>query len=231
MLQYVTERLQQVSSEPLGLVLALILGVVSAATSACCTLPALGLIVGYSGAEASDSRKSAAKSAIFFTLGIIVSLLFLGAVSGFVGQAAQSVLGRYWKIFAGVVAVFLGLASLKLLPFNLSLGRIGSAGNKLGRLGPVLAGLILGGIVALSSLPCNPGIFIVIGAAILQGAVLWASLLLAMFAVGFAIPLGGVILGISLGRVSLAAKGADTAIRWIAGLILIVVGFYFLITF
>jgi cytochrome c biogenesis protein CcdA len=69
------------------------------------------------------------------------------------------------------------------------------------------------------------------GAAILQGAVLWASLLLGMFAVGFAIPLGIVMLGVSLGKFSLAAKGADRTIRWIAGLILIVAGFYFLVTF
>ena len=231
MLQYVTERLQQVSSEPLGLVFALILGVVSAATSACCTLPALGLIVGYSGAQASDSHKAVVKSALFFTLGTIVSLMILGAISGFVGQVAQNALGRYWKVFAGVVAVFLGVASLKLLPFNLSLGRMDWARNRLGRLGSVLAGLLLGGVVAVCSLPCNPGIFIVIGAAILEGAVLWASLLLGMFAVGFAIPLGAVMLGVSLGRVSLAAKGMDTAFRWIAGILLIGVGFYLLVTF
>ncbi len=231
MLPYITERLQQVSSEPLGLIFALLLGIVSAATSACCTLPALGLIVGYSGAEAADSRRAAARSALFFTLGAIVTLMIIGAISGLIGQVAQSTLGRYWKIFAGVVAVFLGLASLKLPPFNLSLGKIGPAGKRLGRLGPVLAGLILGGIVAVSSLPCNPGIFIVIGAAILQGAVFRASLLLGMFAVGFALPLGAVILGVSLGRVSLAAKGADTAIRRLAGIVLILVGFYFLLTF
>jgi hypothetical protein len=52
-----------------------------------------------------------------------------------------------------------------------------------------------------------------------------------MFAVGFAIPLGAVMLGVSLGRVSLAAKGMDTAIRWLAGCVLIAVGFYFLVTF
>ena len=231
MLQYVTERLQQVSSGPLGLVFALILGVVSAATSACCTLPALGLIVGYSGAQTTDSRRAVAISALFFTLGTIVSLMILGAISGFVGQVAQNALGRYWKIFAGVVAVFLGLVSLKLLPFNLSLGKMDLATNRLGRLGSVLAGLVLGGIVAVCSLPCNPGIFIVIGAAILQGAVLWASLLLGMFAVGFAIPLGAVMLGVSLGRMSLAAKGMDAAIRWLAGCVLIAVGFYFLVTF
>ncbi|MCX7044979.1 MAG: hypothetical protein NTX50_05760 [Candidatus Sumerlaeota bacterium] len=231
MLQYVTETLQQVASQPLGLLFALILGVVSAATSACCTLPALGILLGYSGAQANDNRKSAVKSALFFTLGMIVSLMILGGIAGFVGQVAQSALGRYWKVFAGVVAVFLGLAALNLLPFKLSLGKFESVKNKLGKSGAVLAGLVLGGIVAASSLPCNPGIFIVIGAAILQGKVFWAILMLAMFAIGFSIPLGAVLLGVSLSKVSLAAKGADTVIRWVSGCVLLVAGFYFLVTF
>ncbi|MGQ9607381.1 MAG: hypothetical protein ACUVTW_14370 [Thermogutta sp.] len=50
MLQDVTHTLQRVASEPMGLVFALVLGAVSATTSACCTLPALGILVGYSGA-------------------------------------------------------------------------------------------------------------------------------------------------------------------------------------
>jgi len=230
MLEYLTERLKQVSSEPVGLVFALILGVVSAATSACCTLPALGLLVGYSGTQASGKRREAVKSVLYFTLGMILSMMIIGGIAGFVGQVAQASLGKYWKVFAGVVAVFLGLATLKMLPFELSFGKMDWLRGRLGAFGSALAGLVLGGIVAASSLPCNPGIFIVMGAAILQGAVIWASLLLGMFAVGFAIPLAVVMLGVSLGRVSLAAKGADTAIRWIAGLVLIIAGFYFLIT-
>jgi cytochrome c biogenesis protein CcdA len=95
----------------------------------------------------------------------------------------------------------------------------------------LLAGLVLGGIVAVSSLPCNPGIFLVIGVAILQGKVAWATLMLAMFAIGFSLPLGAVLLGISLSKVSLAAKGADAAIRWVAGAVLVVAGFYFIISF
>ena len=231
MLKYVTDILQEVASQPLGLVFALVLGVVSAATSACCTLPALGILVGYSGAQANDTRKAAVKKALFFTLGTIVSLMIIGGIAGFVGQVAQNSLGRYWKVFAGVVAVFLGLAALKLLPFKLSLGKFESVGNRLGRTGAVLAGLILGGIVAASSLPCNPGIFIVIGAAILQGEVVWAALMLAMFAIGFSLPLGAVLLGVSLSKISLAAKGADAAIRWVAGGVLVIAGFYFLVTF
>jgi cytochrome c biogenesis protein CcdA len=231
MLKYITDALQQVASQPLGLVFALILGVVSAATSACCTLPALGILVGYSGAQANDNRKTAVRTALFFTLGTIVSLMIIGGIAGFVGQVAQSALGRYWKVFAGVVAVFLGLAALSLLPFKLSLGKFEGVRSKLGKSGAVLAGLVLGGIVAASSLPCNPGIFIVIGAAILQGKVIWAVLMLAMFAIGFSIPLGAVLLGVSLSKVSLAAKGADAAIRWVSGSVLLVAGFYFLVTF
>jgi hypothetical protein len=55
--------------------------------------------------------------------------------------------------------------------------------------------------------------------------------MLAMFAIGFSLPLGAVLLGVSLSKVSLAAKGADAAIRWVAGGILVIAGFYFLIPF
>jgi cytochrome c biogenesis protein CcdA len=113
----------------------------------------------------------------------------------------------------------------------MSLGKFEGVKSRLGKSGAVLAGLILGGIVAASSLPCNPGIFIVIGAAILQGKVFWATLMLAMFAIGFSLPLGAVLLGISLSKVSLASRGADAAIRWIAGAVLVIAGFYFLVTF
>jgi len=231
MLEYVTNTLQQVASEPLGLVFALLLGLVSAATSVCCTLPALGVLVGYSGAAANDNRKTAVKTALLFTLGTIVSLMIIGGIAGFVGQVAQNSLGRYWKVFAGVVAIFLGLAALNILPFKVSFGKFEGVKSRMGKSGAVLAGLILGGIVAASSLPCNPGIFIVIGAAILQGKVFWAILMLAMFAIGFSLPLGAVLLGISLSKVSFAARGADAAIRWIAGAVLVIAGFYFLITF
>ncbi len=159
MLEYVTNTLQQVASEPLGLIFALFLGVVSAATSACCTLPALGILVGYSGARVEANRKDVFKSALLFTLGTILSLIIIGGIAGFVGQVAQNVLGRYWKVFAGIVAVFFGLATLKLLPFKLSLGNHGKAMHSSGKIGTILAGLIMGGIVAVSSLPCNPGIF------------------------------------------------------------------------
>lgn len=231
MLEYVTNTLQQVASQPIGLVFAFILGLVSALTSACCTIPALGVLVGYSGSKSNENCRAALKSTLFFTLGMIASLMIVGAVAGFVGQIAQTTLGKYWSLFAGLIAILLGLASLNLLPFKISIGKFESIRSYSRKLGTVIAGLVLGGIVAVSSLPCNPGIFIVIGAAILQGKVFWAALMLAVFAVGFAMPLGVLLLGISMSKICLASKGLESAIRWISGLVLLIAGFYFLVMF
>jgi cytochrome c biogenesis protein CcdA len=231
MIQEITQKLEMVASEPIGLLFALLLGAASAVASTCCTLPALGLVAGYSGTKVDGSKKEVVKSALLFMIGTIVSLMIIGAVSGFVGQVAQSTLGSYWKVFAGIIAIMLGLASLKLLPFNISFGNFDLSKLKQHQFGSILTGIALGGIVAASSLPCNPGIFIVMGAAILQGAVLWATLLLGMYAIGFALPLGLLMLGISLGSCTLASKGLDKALRWFSGAVLIVIGFYFLLSF
>ena len=231
MLDYCITTLQNASSQPIGLLFAFLLGTVSAATSACCTLPALGILVGYSGAREEKNRRAALGSVIFFTLGTILSLMIIGGIAGFVGQTAQTSLGGYWELFAGVVAILFGLATLKLLPFNLPALSKTTTTNRPANLGPATAGLLMGGGVAASSLPCNPGIFIVLGAAILQGQVVWATLLMSLFAIGFSLPLGAVLLGVSLGKTALVSKNADAAIRWGSGCILLVAGFYLLATF
>src|ERR1035441_3159340 len=119
MMQWATETLQAASMGPVAVPLALLLGLVSAVASACCTLPAMGMLVAYSGTHEDVNRQTAFASAISFMIGTMLALIVLGFVAGFVGQAAQALLGRYWKLFAGIVAVVLGLVALKLLPFKL----------------------------------------------------------------------------------------------------------------
>jgi cytochrome c biogenesis protein CcdA len=231
MLDYCVTTLQNASSQPIGLFFALLLGTVSAATSACCTLPALGILIGYSGAREEQSRRAAFGTVVFFTVGTILSLMIIGGIAGFVGQTAQSSLGSYWKIFAGIIAIVFGLATLKLLPFELPTLSLDTSGAGSKKLGSAAAGFLMGGGVAACSLPCNPGIFIVLGAAVLQGQVVWATLLLALFAFGFSLPLCAVLLGVTLGKLAVISKTADTAIRWISGCMLLVAGFYLLITY
>ena len=98
-------------------------------------------------------------------------------------------------------------------------------------MGAALGGLFLGGGVAASSLPCNPGIFVVIGASVLMGKILWGMILMAAFGVGFSLPLGAILFGVSFGKASIKAQKAEAAIRSIAGVLLVCAGFYLLATF
>lgn len=213
--------------------LALLLGLVSALASACCTLPAMGMLVAYSGTREDATRQTAFASAISFMIGTTLALIVLGFVAGFVGQAAQALLGRYWKLFAGVIAVVLGLAALKLLPLKLPqlVRKTETRSAVHGMLGTVTVGLLMGGGVAAASLPCNPGIFIVIGASILMGHILWGMVLMAAFGVGFSLPLGAILFGVAFGKASLKAQKAEAAIRVVAGVLLVGAGFYLLATF
>ena len=233
MLKWVTETLQAASMGPTALPLAFLLGLVSALASACRTLPAMGMLVAYSGTRQDVNRRASLSTAVWFLVGTTLALIILGFVAGLIGQTAQAFLGRYWKLFAGVVAVWFGLAALRMLPFKLPsrARQEGDAPAAGGKLGAVLGGLFLGGGVAAVSLPCNPGIYIVIGTSILMGKALWGMVLMTAFGVGFSLPLAAILFGVSFGKASLKMRKADGAIRAVAGVLLVGAGLYLLGTF
>ena len=233
MIESIKTALQTGSSGTLALPLAFLLGLASAVGSACCTLPAMGMLVAYSGTRENASRRTVLVSALAFMLGTTVALIVLGYVAGFVGQSAQVLLGRYWKLFAGVIAVVFGLAALGLLPIKMPQLRRKTATSAAvqGIFGTLIAGLLLGGGVAACSLPCNPGIFIVLGAAVLQGHSVWGMLLMAAFALGFSLPLAAILLGVSFGKASVKARQVEAAIRIVTGVALVGAGLYLLATF
>jgi len=139
-------------------------------------------------------------------------------------------MGKYWKLFGGLIAIFFGLAALKLLPFELPKRTSKSRAQPKGLFGAVVFGLVVGGGVGMCSLPCNPEIFIVLGVVILKGYSLWAMAILVAYAIGFSLPLAAIMLGVSFGKSVAKAKKAETAIRIVAGVLLIAAGFYFLAT-
>ena len=233
MIDSIKTALQAGSSGAIALPLALLLGLASAVASACCTLPAMGMLVAYSGTRGNVSRRTAIGSAVSFLLGTTVALIVLGFVAGFVGQSAQSLLGNYWKLFAGVIAVVFGLAASGLLPVKLPPLRRKTATSAAGQgvWGTLIVGLLLGGGVAACSLPCNPGIFIVLGASVLQGHAVWGMVLMAAFALGFSLPLAAILLGVSFGKASIKAQKVESAIRSIAGVMLVGIGLYLLASY
>jgi cytochrome c biogenesis protein CcdA len=230
-MQWAKTVLEQVGFRPVALPLAFVLGLASAVASACCTLPLLGAIVGYSGTREDRDRRTRFLAALFFMLGTTIALIILGTVAGFIGQVAQGIMGKYWKVFAGLVAIFVGLAALKLLPFKLPTKTAGTSSRPKGLLGAAVFGLIMGGGVSVASLACNPGIFIVLGVAVLQGYTLWTIAITAAYAVGFSLPLALIMLGASFGKSAIKAKRTETTIRIIGGALLIIAGFYLLGTF
>ena len=229
-MQWAKTVLEQVGFRPVALPLAFLLGLASAVASACCTLPLLGAIVGYSGTREDRDRRAKVLAALFFMVGTTIALIILGTVAGFIGQVAQDAMGKYWKVFAGLIAIFVGLATLKLLPFKLPTKTMGAASRRKGLLGAVAFGLVMGGGVSVASLACNPGIFIVLGVAVLQGYTLWGMCIMAAYAVGFSLPLALIMLGASFGKSAIKARKTETAMRIVGGTLLVVAGFYFLET-
>ena len=218
---------------PVAIPLAFALGLLSAVVSACCTLPVLSVVVGYAGTRSDKGTRARLVSAGVFVLGAALALVILGVVAAAIGQVAQSTLGRYWKLFAGILAIVLGLGALSLLPFNpFGSGRkLRMDSVKSGWLGALAFGLVGGGAVSVCSLACNPGIFIILGAAMLQGFTLWMVGILVAYALGFSLPLGALMLGVSFATASAKVRGLEAIVRRVAGAVLVAAGFYFLWTF
>lgn len=164
-------------------------------------------------------------------VGTILALVILGLVASYVGQAAEVTLGRYWRFFAGIFAIAMGLAALGLLP--LQLPHEPTAGDIRARnlwSSPAF-GLFVGGTVSAASLACNPGLFVVLGVAVLQGYTGWMLGVLVAYAVGFSLPLTAVVMGASLGKAIVRLQKVEAGLRVAAGVVLVGVGFYFLATF
>jgi cytochrome c biogenesis protein CcdA len=168
MMQWARTLLEQVGFRPVALPLSFVLGLASAIASACCTLPLLGAIVGYSGTREDHDRRARLLAALFFMLGTTIALVILGAVAGFVGQVAQDLMGKYWKVFAGLIAIFVGLAALKLLPFKLPTKTAAAGSRPKDFLGAAVFGLVMGGGVVGFSLPLA---LIVLGASFGKSAI------------------------------------------------------------
>jgi cytochrome c biogenesis protein CcdA len=222
--------LEQTGYAPLALPLSFVLGLASAVASTCCTLPLLGVIVGYSGMREQGDRRAKWLTPLFFMLGTTIALVILGSVAGFIGQVAQTALGRYWKVFAGILAISVGLAALKLLPFKLPVRTGPSKSHPQGFLGAALFGLIMGGGICVASMPCNPGIYVVLGVAVLQGQTWWGMAIMASYALGFSLPLAILMLGVAWGKTAIKAQKAEAPLRIASGVCLIGAGFYFLAT-
>jgi cytochrome c-type biogenesis protein len=207
-----------------------LLGVLGA-LNPCCTAPLLGAVAGYSGSLAQrGGRRAIVSAGLFFMLGTVLALAIVGAATGFVSQLAGSSLGSYWKMFAGFVLIFFGLACLKLVPIKLP--KLGSPDKTepAGLVEAMVFGLLVGGSTTLCSAACNPTLAVTLGVATLQGQALRGAAVLTVYAIGYSLPLAAAMIGLGLGVGKLTSLVTRLAplVQTTAGVILLVVGFILL---
>lgn len=213
------------------LIACFLLGVIGSVTS-CCNLAIIGAVAGYSGSiGVTKGTRSVWISGISFLFGIIFSLSLVGAVMGYLSSMMSLNMGVWWKIAAGILSIFFGMLTLNILPFKIPSVSI-SRKSQGGFLSSLFFGLAIGGITVACNSCCNPTFPIILGASFIKGSVLWGVLFLAIFGLGYGLPLAAAMIGIGIGigKLTSVFNKISVWIKYIAGLILIIVGFYFLLT-
>lgn len=199
-----------------------------AAVGSCCNVGVIAAVSSYAGSEVQgDKKRNHLKTGISFLLGNILSLSLVGALTGFVSVSIGAATGQYWMLFAGVIMVYFGLLSLDMLPNSFRFGnklpgKINGLANK-----GFLFGVLLGGFATACSVSCNPIFPVIMGASYLQGDMLWALITLLIFAIGYSLPIGMILIGVGFGadRMSNSIKHGKNFIRALSGGLLILIGF------
>ncbi|MBI5539132.1 MAG: sulfite exporter TauE/SafE family protein [Bacteroidia bacterium] len=208
-----------------------LLGIISTFTS-CCNYAIIGSVTGYSASYSiNSSKKSQILFSIAFLLGSVISLAIIGAIMGYIGSAVVEAVGAFWKIAVAILLILFGLLSLGLVPIKIPQLNIKS--TKKGFLPGLVLGIFTGGLSLVCNVCCNPILPIVLGASFVKASILWGTLILIAYAIGYSLPFTIAIAGIQMGfgKISNKMKNASKIITYIAGVIMILSGFYLIYTF
>ena len=224
-----------ISSEQAGIVAfaaVFLLGVISVFTCAC-NFAVLGVVGGYtSTVSATGKTKTVVVSSVFFLLGTVIALSAVGCLIGFASELVSASMGNYWKIAAGIIAIFFGVYTLDILPFKIPGISTNFQTKKSGIWGAIIFGFVMGGATSLGSLCCNPIFPIVMGASFLKGSTLWGLAMLFFYALGYGATIAAAMLGVGLGlgKISQLLSKFAVVIKYAGGIMLIAFGFYLLLT-
>jgi cytochrome c biogenesis protein CcdA len=224
-----------ISSDQAGIVVLVavfLLGVISVFTCAC-NFIAIGAVAGYTGTvSATGKTKTVIISSVCLLLGIVVALSAVGCLIGFASQLVSVSMGNYWKIAAGIIAIFFGVYTLDILPFKMKSISPNFQNKRGGIIGAIIFGFVMGAATSLGSLCCNPIFPVVMGASFLKGSTLWGLAMLFFYSLGYGATLAVGMLGVGLGigKISNLLTKFAVLIKYVGGITLIALGFYLILT-
>ncbi len=228
--------IQQVFNAPQFGILVLpagfILGLITAIGCIGCSVPLIAAVVGYAGSQEQPQKMDILVIAGFFMLGTVLALSAAGYLVGYIGQVAGSTFGLYGKILIAIITIIFGFAALNLLPFRIPSFNPIKKNLPRGFIGASVMGLGVGGAsITYTMACCGPMILpIVLGISILKGQGAWGALILAAFAIGYSLPMVATILGIGFGKLTGIANKVAGPVRMASGVLLIVAGFWLIVT-
>ena len=226
---------QVLSSDQAGytvLMAVFLFGIISVFTCAC-NFSIIAIVAGYSGTlGASGKARVVIWNSMLFLFGMLISMSVIGGIIGYASELISVSLGNYWKIAAGIISVFFGLFTMDLLPFKMPGINIKNPGYQSGILSSVILGLTVGGLTLVSGTCCNPVFPVILAVSFVKGSFIWGVLLLFVYALGYGATFTAIMIAIGLGfgKTTRSFTKVGNVVKYAGGIILLVVGFYLLLT-
>jgi len=193
-----------------------------------CHLASIPLIIAYVGGQhQAMSPKQASSYAALFTLGLFITIAIIGIVCALLGRMLGDV-GDYWQILIGLVLIWVALGMLGVEKCAMS-GSLLYRLNLKGLFGAFALGLSYG----ILSGSCTFGFIAPILAIItVQQKVAAGILFILLFAVGHCLPIviaGSSIAGVRRLMENSTWQGAGNWFRKVAGMVICLLGIYFIL--
>jgi cytochrome c-type biogenesis protein len=191
-----------------------------------CNLATIPLIVGFVGGSHDLPRRRAFALSFAFALGLAITFMLLGIVAALLGSWIGSG-SRWWYYLVAVICFVIGLQMLGVLHFNLPMV-FGGLREGIGLKG-VPGALALGLVSGLVTSQCaTPVLAAILTYTMAEGEWIYGAVLLFIYALGRGVPivLAGTFTGV-LKQIQAFGRW-EKAIESASGIVILLVGFYFL---